>query len=66
VAAVHRGESPMSGSIARKVVASFQHYSPRESWQTKLGTREQEVLNLLPKVFFSRKSRKNSASARLP
>jgi DNA-binding NarL/FixJ family response regulator len=51
VAAVHRGESPMSGSIARKVVASFQHYSPRESWQTKLGTREQEVLNLLSQGF---------------
>jgi DNA-binding NarL/FixJ family response regulator len=51
IAAAHRGESPMSGSIARKVVASFQHDGQRESWQAKLGTREQEVLNLLSQGF---------------
>lgn len=51
VTAVHRGESPMSGSIARKVVASFQHDMPRGDWQTKLGAREQEVLDLLSQGF---------------
>lgn len=51
VMAVNRGESPMSGSIARKVVASFQISAPRESWHEKLGAREQEVLNLLSQGF---------------
>jgi DNA-binding NarL/FixJ family response regulator len=51
VMAVHRGESPMSGSIARKVVASFQRELPRGEWQAKLGAREQEVLDLLSQGF---------------
>ena len=51
ITAVHRGESPMSGSIARKVVASFQRELPRGEWQAKLGAREQEVLDLLSQGF---------------
>ncbi len=42
---IARGESPMSGSIARKVVASFQ--SPRPDPETGLSPREREILELL-------------------
>lgn len=42
---VHRGESPMTGSIARKVVASFS-VKPLENGE-RLTEREQQVLALL-------------------
>lgn len=42
---VHRGESPMTGSIARKVVASFS-MKPLENGE-RLTEREQQVLALL-------------------
>ena len=42
---VHRGESPMTGSIARKVVASFS-VKPLENGE-RLTQREQQVLDLL-------------------
>jgi DNA-binding NarL/FixJ family response regulator len=42
---VHRGESPMTGSIARKVVGSFQ-LRPLTNGE-RLTEREQEVLDLL-------------------
>ncbi len=46
---VHAGGSPMSGSIARKVVASFQTTEGSGSGQRlpELSPREQEVLELL-------------------
>ncbi len=44
---LHQGGSPMSASIARKVVNSFQ----RSDQQHKLSTRELEVLTLLSKGF---------------
>ena len=44
---LYAGGSPMSASIARKVVSSFQ----RPGAATTLSTREQEVLTLLAKGF---------------
>jgi len=49
---VHEGGSPMSSSIARKVVASFQKAKPsgqKESAHPHLSPREEAVLNLLSK-----------------
>ena len=46
---VHEGGSPMSSSIARKVVASFQKSAPLGSRSSPLSTREQMVLERLAK-----------------
>jgi DNA-binding NarL/FixJ family response regulator len=49
---VHAGGSPMSSSIARKVVASFQRSTPPSEKQPnhpQLSPREETVLNLLAK-----------------
>jgi DNA-binding NarL/FixJ family response regulator len=46
---VHAGGSPMSSSIARKVVASFQKSKPTAGKQTHLSPREEAVLNCLAK-----------------
>ncbi|SPE51670.1 Two component transcriptional regulator, LuxR family [Verrucomicrobia bacterium] len=46
---VHEGGSPMSSTIARKVVASFQKTSPSHSWAAPLSMREQMVLERLAK-----------------
>jgi DNA-binding NarL/FixJ family response regulator len=51
VAAAHRGESPMSGNIARKVVASFQRNLAQASEAAPLGPREQQILDLLAQGF---------------
>lgn len=45
ISQVHRGESPMTGSIARKVVGSFQ-LKPLENGE-RLTPQEQKVLDLL-------------------
>ena len=45
------GGSPMSGEIARKVVASFQTNLPDHSEKEKLTTREYEIVELLSKGF---------------
>jgi DNA-binding NarL/FixJ family response regulator len=46
---VHVGGSPMSSSIARKVVASFQKSKQTGGKQTHLSPREEAVLNCLAK-----------------
>jgi DNA-binding NarL/FixJ family response regulator len=46
---VHAGGSPMSSSIARKVVASFQKAGPAADKETTLSPREQAVLDGLSK-----------------
>jgi len=46
---VHRGGSPMSSSIARKVVASFQKPAPAGDPASPLSTREESVLSCLTK-----------------
>jgi DNA-binding NarL/FixJ family response regulator len=46
---VHAGGSPMSSSIARKVVASFRHSAPATGTQPRLSPREQSVLEHLAK-----------------
>jgi DNA-binding NarL/FixJ family response regulator len=46
---VHRGESPMSSGIARKIVASFQRTEPAET--DKLSPREKQVIELLAQGF---------------
>jgi len=47
---VHRGGSPMSSHIARKIVATFQQPAPAKGMEN-LTPREQEVLELLAKGF---------------
>jgi len=49
---VHRGGSPMSGEIARKVVQSFQHPPSASSTSTVLTNREEEILGYLSQGFF--------------
>jgi DNA-binding NarL/FixJ family response regulator len=44
---VHRGGSPMTTHIARKVVQSFQRAAPETSPTENLSDREQQVLDLL-------------------
>jgi DNA-binding NarL/FixJ family response regulator len=46
---VHRGESPMSSGIARKIVASFQRSEPADA--DKLSPREKQVIELLAQGF---------------
>ena len=48
---VHRGGSPMTTHIARKVVQSFQQTSPSPKPTENLSPREQEVLDLLSQGF---------------
>ncbi len=46
---VHAGGSPMSSSIARKVVASFQGPAPPDQTELHLSAREESVLSCLAK-----------------
>ena len=46
---VHEGGSPMSGPIARKVVASFQGAQQTDAEKTHLSSREQMVLDCFAK-----------------
>jgi DNA-binding NarL/FixJ family response regulator len=46
---VQAGGSPMSSSIARKVVASFQKAGPADEKQASVSSREQTVLDCLAK-----------------
>jgi DNA-binding NarL/FixJ family response regulator len=48
---VHRGGSPMTTHIARKVVQSFQRAAPTKSPTEALSPREQEVLDCLAQGF---------------
>ena len=48
---VHQGGSPMSGSIARKVVQYFQEPAARHSDAEVLSDREREVLELLSRGY---------------
>ena len=49
---VHAGGSPMSSHIARKIVQSFQQFSPAPTAEAQsLSPREAEVLDLLAKGF---------------
>lgn len=48
---VHRGGSPMTTHIARKVVSSFQQASPSAQPTENLSPREQEVLDCLAQGF---------------
>ena len=48
---VHRGGSPMTTHIARKVVQSFQRSAPAASPTDTLSPREQEVLDFLSQGF---------------
>lgn len=48
---LHHGGSPMSGSIARKVVETFRSPSPQKSETEDLSKREHEILALLAKGY---------------
>ena len=47
IADVHRGNSPMTGHIARKVVQFFNQRGSKDAGLEKLSTREREVLECL-------------------
>ena len=49
---VHRGGSPMSGEIARKVVQSFQQPAIKSDTKVSLTKREEEILGFLAQGFF--------------
>lgn len=48
---VHRGGSPMTSNIARKVVQSFRQTPAAATGQDELSPREQEVLDLLARGY---------------
>jgi DNA-binding NarL/FixJ family response regulator len=48
---VHAGGSPMSSNIARKIVQSFQRFSPSPTEPHNLSPREREVLELLARGY---------------
>jgi DNA-binding NarL/FixJ family response regulator len=48
---VYAGGSPMSSSIARKIVQSFQRFSPSLAEPDNLSPREREVLELLARGY---------------
>jgi DNA-binding NarL/FixJ family response regulator len=48
---VHKGGSPMTSNIARKVVQSFRQTGPSPSEDDGLSRREQEVLDLLTRGY---------------
>ena len=48
---VHAGGSPMSSNIARKIVQSFQRFSPSPAEPDSLSPREREVLELLARGY---------------
>ena len=48
---VHRGGSPMTSNIARKVVQSFQRAGPAQNEVENLSPREHEVLDMLAQGF---------------
>jgi DNA-binding NarL/FixJ family response regulator len=48
---VHRGGSPMTSNIARKVVQSFQQLRPSSPESEELSPREREVLDLLARGY---------------
>lgn len=54
IAEVHKGGSPMSTSIARKVVLHFQQQPPQNE-SGNLSKRELEILNLLTKGYQDKK-----------
>jgi DNA-binding NarL/FixJ family response regulator len=48
---IYRGESPMSGTIARKVIGSFQHTKKSSDYFNILSEREREILDYLSRGF---------------
>ena len=48
---VYAGGSPMSSNIARKIVQSFQRFSPSSAEPDNLSPREREVLELLARGY---------------
>ena len=57
---IHRGESPMSGVIARQVIAAFQNRKTKDEYLQLLTEREREILD-----FLSRGHRYKEISSRL-
>lgn len=54
VAEVHRGGSPISSHIARLIVRSFQHPTPKHPPETNLTPRESEILAWLVRGYRSK------------
>lgn len=51
IADLHRGGSPMSTQVARRVVQVFQRPNPSGAASTALSSREKDVMSLLAKGF---------------
>ncbi len=51
IAELHRGGSPMSSQIARRVVEAFQRPAETDQADTPLTPREQQIIQLLAKGF---------------
>jgi DNA-binding NarL/FixJ family response regulator len=51
IAEVHRGGAPMTGEVARKVIAAFQRPAPAATEDVHLSKRETEVLALLSQGY---------------
>lgn len=56
---VHKGGSPMTPHIARKVVQSFQHKGASQQPAENLSPREQEVLDFLARGFLYKEIAEN-------
>jgi DNA-binding NarL/FixJ family response regulator len=54
IAEVHRGGSPMSSSIARKVVQSFTQTGSTTPESAQLAVRERQVLDLMARGYISK------------
>jgi DNA-binding NarL/FixJ family response regulator len=48
---IYRGESPMSGTIARKVIGNFQNQKKSSDYLNLLSEREREILDYLSRGF---------------
>ncbi|MBS3913758.1 MAG: response regulator transcription factor [Bacteroidetes bacterium] len=51
ISSVHRGESPMTGVIARKVIENFTKRKPSVDYAEKLTEREREIVEYLSRGF---------------
>jgi len=54
VTELHHGGAPMTGQIARKVIASFHHIKPKERAEDKLTRREEQILELLAQGYVTK------------
>jgi DNA-binding NarL/FixJ family response regulator len=54
VTELHNGGAPMTGQIARQVIASFHRAKPKERAEDKLTPREEQILQLLAQGYVTK------------